>query len=695
MTDSIPTLKVIIARCQDSSVGKLLPSAFYVHTYALSSLDPILQDYERRARVTQTTQQATLVKFSLDKPKISYLFYPDFNDVPHPVLTFSLVVDTLTLEYSEWDYQDSDNPPLLHRKETFVTPDYPHYEEFVHLTRLEVELGLLEQSRLIGTRQEWEQRLRQKKCTFVGHYLACPIDAHMSQTITIDRHKAALLRKSLSRPVRLALEAGLFTSVETTFFDYGCGYGGDIERISEQGYSSLGWDPYYCPDNPCIAADIVNLGYVINVIEDHQERREALIKAWQLTQKVLIVSAQVLINDSNYGLVAYADGIITRRNTFQKYYEQEELKAYIDQVLNVDSIPIALGIYFIFRDANQAENFRFSRFRSRATTPRIKGQLKDFADYEDLLTPLMDFFTQRGRLPVAGELANELELKAEFGTYRRAFKVILQATQAEDWEEITEKRRQDLLLYLAWREFNDHPDPKDFNPTLREDIKALFGGYKQACLIADIMLFSLRDLEKIAALSATIPVGKKPNNSLIIHLSVLETLPTLLRLYEGCASQTIGRLERANIIKFSFDRARITYYYYPNFDSIPHPTLKTSMEVNLKNLQVRYRNFLDDQNPPILHEKDRIVMPNYPNYEKFARLTKQEKDRGLLDDARAIARLQGWLNCLETNCTIIKNNRLCWREDADPYRLKVLRSQQQQRKKQQAKNNHVQSENQD
>lgn len=695
MTNSIISLDIILNRCQTSSVGKLLPNALYVHTCALASLDPILQDYEHRARVTQTTRKATLIKFSLDKPKISYLFYANFDLDPHPILMFSLVVDLKTLEYSEWNYQASDNPPLLHRKETFVTPDYPFYEEFDHLTRLEAKLGLLEQSRMIGTRQEWEQRLKRLGIAFEGHYLVCPIGNPSHQSVTIDRHKAAIVRKSLSRPVRLALESGLFTPEVTTFFDYGCGYGGDVERISEQGYQSLGWDPYYRPNSNCIAADIVNLGYVINVVEDQQERREVLIKAWELTQKILIVSAQVLINDSNHGVVAYGDGIITRRNTFQKYYEQEELKSYIDQMLQVDSIPVALGIYFVFRDATQAETFRLSRFRSRATTPRVKIVLKRFEDYEILLNPLMEFFTERGRLPVSGELENELDLKAEFGSFKRAFQVISQVTQHEDWEAITEKRRQDLLLYFAFSKFSYRPQPKDLNLILREDIKALFGGYQQVCLIADIMLASLRDLEKIEALCTTISVGKKLKNSLIIHLSALETLPTLLRLYEGCASRTIGRLESANVIKLSFRQAKISYLYYPDFDLNPHPILQTSMEIDLGSLQVRYQDFIDDENPPILHEKDRLVTPDYPHHEKFAKLTQQERDWGLLDNFKAISHLKGWLNCLDSHCAMIKNNKLYWRKDADPYRLRVLRSQINQRKKRTTKHNHAQLENRD
>jgi len=80
----------------------------------------------------------------------------------------------------------------------------------------------------------------------------------------IERHKAAIAR-NFSRPVRLAIEAGLF-SPGTTFFDYGSGHGALLASL-QQGCTSAGWDPYYSPDNPCTPAD-VNLGYVINVIED-------------------------------------------------------------------------------------------------------------------------------------------------------------------------------------------------------------------------------------------------------------------------------------------------------------------------------------------------------------------------------------------------------------------------------------------
>lgn len=351
----------------------------------------------------------TIIKFNYEQPKISYLFYPDFDTDPHPALHHSIQVDLKAQIAQHRDYPNSPNPPILHRKETFVTQDYPLYQMFAQLTKQEEAIGLFHETRTIGTRKGWEQRLQEYHVELKGHQaISSPSRIGtrgdgLKEDIKIDRHNAAIHRPDLSKPVRLALEAGLFTE-NTTFFDYGCGHGEDIKRISDRGFTSTGWDPYYRPQSDRTSAEIVNLGYIINVIESQIERREALIKAWELTQKVLIVSAQVLIGDVGKGQIAYSDGVVSSRNTFQKYYEQEELKLYIDQVLGVDSVPVALGIYFVFRYDMQAQNFRASRFRSRATTPRIRLVSKRFEDYRELLTPLMDFFTERGRLPVGEEL---------------------------------------------------------------------------------------------------------------------------------------------------------------------------------------------------------------------------------------------------------------------------------------------------
>src|SRR3954467_10717956 len=92
---------------------------------------------------------------------------------------------------------------------------------------------------------------------------------------TIARHRTALQRGDLSRPVKRAISDGLI-SPSVTVFDYGCGRGRDLALLEAQGVACAGWDPAFRPQAERKPADIVNLGFVINVIEARAERAEAL-----------------------------------------------------------------------------------------------------------------------------------------------------------------------------------------------------------------------------------------------------------------------------------------------------------------------------------------------------------------------------------------------------------------------------------
>jgi len=156
----------------------------------------------------------------------------------------------------------------------------------------------------------------------------------------------------------------------------------------------------------------------------------------------------------------------------------------------------------------------------------------------------------------------------------------------------------------------------------------------------------------------------------------------VLRLYEGCALRTIGRPEEANVIKFHSRKPKITYLVYPNFDTDPHPASHTSMQIDLRDLHVHYRDYETDDNPPILHQKHLLVAPDYPGYEKFAKLSRQEEDWGLFEDWNRIGTRQGWQKCLESHCAELKGQfpserlrqRVVWRKDAAPYQIKLVQA---------------------
>jgi len=103
---------------------------------------------------------------------------------------------------------------------------------------------------------------------------------------------------------------------EFSVFDYGCGKGDDIRNLTANAIPVSGWDHTMQRIQTKQPADIVNLGFVINVIESYQERLDALLGAYSLTQQVLVVSA-MLVNQNAFRGQAFNDGVITQRNTFQ------------------------------------------------------------------------------------------------------------------------------------------------------------------------------------------------------------------------------------------------------------------------------------------------------------------------------------------------------------------------------------------
>jgi len=158
--------------CKRATVGKLLPDDLYVHRSALESLEPLLRIYEGCGRAyLGEVEGANIIKIHRRSGKLSYLVYPKFEDDPHPALLRSVRVNLRTRQIDSNDYARSANPPVLHRKETFLLPDNPLHEKFARLTAQEAKHGLLEDTAGIGTREGWARRLIERGFTLKGHRL--------------------------------------------------------------------------------------------------------------------------------------------------------------------------------------------------------------------------------------------------------------------------------------------------------------------------------------------------------------------------------------------------------------------------------------------------------------------------------------------------------------------------------------------
>lgn len=454
------------------------------------------------------------------------------------------------------------------------------------------------------------------------------------------RHKTAMSRTDFSRPVRLALHDGLINA-NTSVFDYGCGKGDDIRRLTEQGIQCVGWDPVHGDDRPVGEFDIVNLGYVINVIEQPRERAEVLRDAWKCAATMLVVSARLAHETNGEQWDSEADGLVTSRGTFQKFFVQAELRDWIDTNLDASSVAAAPGVFYVFRDEGTRQAYLATRQRHRLAVPRVRRSDQLYEEHRGLLEQLSQFLTDRGRLPEDSELDCIDELNEKLGSVRRAYGILRHVVGVEQWNDIRAVRADDLQIFLALARFGKRPRWSDLPFPMQRDVKAFFSSYTKACTVADDLLFALGKGDRLGRAFEECGVGRQTDRALYVHSSALQELPPLLRVYEGAAREYIGAVEGANVLKLHKIKPAVTYMSYEGFDDVPHPTLVDSLRIELHTFNVKTRDFREWPDPPVLSRKEELVHSSYPSYEKFARLSRQEEKRGILDQPGAVSSARG------------------------------------------------------
>lgn len=156
-----PTYKTLT---KSITIGKHLPDAIYLHVSALSaipdSLQVLLSDTIQNLQLQQFKYQ--VIKFAKRDLKISLLSYPGFFDQAFPVLNHSCTIDLAKGSYRLVSYLDSENPPVLHRKETMLLVDHPDIPKYQALTEACEQAGLFENTKIIGFKRNWERLIKRK-----------------------------------------------------------------------------------------------------------------------------------------------------------------------------------------------------------------------------------------------------------------------------------------------------------------------------------------------------------------------------------------------------------------------------------------------------------------------------------------------------------------------------------------------------
>ena len=126
-----------------------------------------------------------------------------------------------------------------------------------------------------------------------------------------------------------------------------------------------------------------------------------------------------------------------------------------------------------------------------------------------------------------------------------------------------------------------------------------------------------------------------------VHRDVLDSLESLLRVYEGCAWADLGEIEGANLIKLHRHSGKVSYLVYPDFETDPHLALLRSIKLSLRTRELDCFDYAKSTNPPILHRKETFLPSGHPLVAKFARLTRQVENTGCSTRRPRSARASG------------------------------------------------------
>jgi DNA phosphorothioation-associated putative methyltransferase len=615
------------------SIGKKVVNNLYIHKDTLSFLASYQQEIITKsiAVLNQQNKQSSynVIKINELSQQVSLLLYEPFNEVVFPALLTAYTINYINSEITTRYYNSLNNPPILHRKELLLPPFHPDIPKYATLTEQLEEAGLFRDSRKIGFKKQWERRLENAGYKIENYQLIRLNDLEVSNPdTTVERHKTALTRYALSSPLQLMGKYN-FLEGDYTLFDYGCGKGSDIKILKQNKVTVHGWDPYFCPENNLQTADIVNLGFVVNVIENPDERIEALLNAYQLCHCFLSVAVMLGEQSPDRGRL-YQDGVLTRRNTFQKYFSQSELREYLRTVLDEEPIAVGLGIFFIFKDKDAEQSFLAKRYRNRGSANRliahiprqtqVEKQRLFYEAHKDLLNTLWLDWLELGRPPIESKFLKADEILKLFSTWRRGLNFLQRFHGGEALKLAFDSRRDDLTVYFAMRLFEQKRIYKTLAEDLQRDVKAFFSSYKNAQAEARELLFSTGNVELIRkACHHASDQGYghlDEEGSLTLHSSLETFLPPILRVYIGCATQLYGDTALADLIKIHADSGKLSLMIFDDFEQQALPRMVERIKIRLFDQRIEFYEYGDEFTPPYLYLKSRFINKDYPNYKQ-------------------------------------------------------------------------------
>jgi len=428
-----------------------------------------------------------------------------------------------------------------------------------------------------------------------------------------------------------ALNAAGLLEDGVSVLDYGCGRGDDVRALRAAGIDAVGWDPHFAPDRNALAPrHVVNLGFVLNVVEDPAERRDVLRRAFALAERCLAVAVMLVGKGDVSGHRPHGDGFLSSRGTFQRYYTQAELRAFLLDTLEVTPVAAGPGIFFLFRDEELEQRVLSRRqmgvvaSRPILSVPRPPSNLVSGTSWrqeamDSVRDDLVDVLLTMGRVPHADEIPSDLRTRLASArlSVKAAIADAVAAIPAEERPATAARRADELGRFFALGAFSGRAPYRRLSPELQRDVRAFFGSLAAAEGVGRRMLFDAGDAEALArdAQSHTAAgLGHMSGDKYQVHARDLPRLSPRLRTYIGIAQTLAGTLDSTTIYRVHLTSRKLTALAYPDFDTSALPRLSERTKVDLRTGEVTVFDHKADGRVSVLMEKSCYMEGNEKQY---------------------------------------------------------------------------------
>ena len=631
-----------MAGAAKGSVGKRAGGFVYVHRDALAAAGERVADAVWRAAASHPGLEWNVAKVADTRAtagKLSLLLYEDFSSSAFPALLRAATLDAASGTFAVTDYSARDNPPILHRKETLLAADDPRIPAFRAITAKAGERGLFRDTKKIGTRRAWERLLKDAGLRTEGGLLL----EEGQEAVVVSREKTAMARTGLSQPVGLMVRYGMLGK-DSELFDYGCGRGDDVSTLLANGYAAFGWDPRFCPNGERRRADVVNLGFVINVSEDPHEREETVRSAWSYAERGMAVSVMVPGKYRVDGLRQHGDGYLSRKQTFQKYFFQDELIALVSSVTGERPVSLSPGIVAVFRDKELEQQVLFRKRSRAALLARISVPPREPGVYSVKAAPLAARAAEElkaiwrmamdlGRLPAEAEMDASVvaSLSAKRISPSRALAACAQEIiDPAQMKLAADARREDLLVHFALSLFPGAPAYGSLAASIQRDVRTFFGSHSAVIEAARRSLLALRDpdhvqdafVRAVASGFASFDAGR-----LRFSADSLEQLPVPVRIVAGCADIVHQGFTSIDLIEIGPGQGTLRGIACEGLEGAL-PRILTTVEVDLTRSRSRVRK----HERKVLYLKSRYLYRGHPSLAKQTAADRRLLKLGIVDE---------------------------------------------------------------